>query len=303
MRAIQFHRYGGPEVLELHDDLPEPVPGPGEALIEVAVAGVTLPVVRLSRDGNVPLPHSPGGEVCGRIADSGERVTGLAFQGAYAELAAVPRAMLTGVPDEVPDADAVALIRSGHVALGALSAARVEPGDRVLITAAASSVGHLAVQLARVLGAARVVAACGDRAKGDFLPGLGADEVRTYSDLAEGQFDVVLDLVGGDVQASALPLLAPLGRFVACNAVGGPLDANDLRMHSRTVIGFAMAHLARLAPQVYAEHEQRLWRLHSTGELRPAIHATLPLAEAAQAHRIIEARANRGKVMLAPTWR
>jgi NADPH:quinone reductase len=318
MRTVVFREYGGPEVLRV-EDTPRPEPGGGELLVDVTVIGVTLPVVRLTRGdgagGGAPLPHVPGGEVAGRVAaigagvtgwEVGQRVAGLAFTGAYAEFASVAARFLTPVPGEVGDAAAVALVRSGQVALGALRAAALQPGESVLITAAAGGVGHLAVQLATVLGASRVVAAVSTAAKREFLRGTGATHVIQYDQpLSEwgDPVDVVLDGTGGRVQAAGLQCLAPLGRLVSYNATGAVADVNQLRLHGKTIIGFAMAHLASRRPHIYAQHQRELWELYTGGQLRPAIHRTLPLEQAAQAHRIIESRENLGKIVLTPTTR
>ncbi|GAA4104600.1 quinone oxidoreductase family protein [Actinomadura miaoliensis] len=313
MRTVRFHQYGGPEVLRA-EQVPTPEPGEGELLVEVDAIGVTLPVVRLTHGSpegaGVPLPHTPGGEIVGRVAaigpsasgwQIGQRVTGLAFSGAYAEYAAVSAAFMTPVPDAVDDHAALLVSRSGQVAWGALHAGGFAKGDSVLVTAAAGGVGHLAVQLAVALGASRVVAAVGDVAKAEFVRELGADHVVTYDQDDWGDpVDIVLDGVGGEVQASCLRALAPLGRLVSFNGVGGQVDVNELRMRGTAVIGFAMAHLAGLRRDVYERHQRELWRLHIDGRLRPAVHASFPLEDAAEAHRVIEARANRGKVVLVP---
>lgn len=308
MRRVVFRRYGGPEVLEM-DHAERPEPGEGQVLVEVDAIGVSLPIVRLSRGNSAELPHVPGGEVVGRVAAIGpnvtdfrlgQRVAGLAFSGAYAEFATVAAPFLALVPDGVDDAAAVSLVRGGQVALGTLRAAAMNPGESVLITAAAGAVGHLAIQLANAFGASRVVAAVSDASKTDFLRGIGAHEVIRYDQTASRPVDVVLDGAGGEAQNAALNQLAPFGRLVSFNAAGEKVDVNELRFHGRTIIGFAMAHLASRRPEVYARHRRELWDLHARGALKPAVHATLPLEEAAQAHRIMEARANLGKIVLTP---
>ncbi|MEV4319702.1 zinc-binding dehydrogenase [Actinocrispum sp. NPDC049592] len=110
----------------------------------------------------------------------------------------------------------------------------------------------------------------------------------------------MLDGIGGDVQTTALEVLAPFGRLVSYNANGAMVDVNQLRLHAKTVIGFAMAPFARLRPDVYARHHRELWDMHLAGTLRPAIHATLPLDQAGRAHEIILGRASLGKVVLVP---
>jgi NADPH2:quinone reductase len=308
MRAVRFHRYGGPEVLQV-EEVPAPEPGEGELLIEVDAAGVTLPVVRLTRgQSGAPLPHTPGGEIVGRVAAVGPGVTGwrvgrraagLAFSGAYAEVAVVPAAMMTAVPDEVDDMVALALVRGGQVALGVLRAGGFGKGDSVLVTAAAGGIGHLAVQLAVALGADRVTAAVGDAAKAGFVREQGAGHVVTYYQDDWGDpVDLVLDGVGGQAQDAGLRALAPLGRLVAFNGVGGTVDVNELRMRSISVIGFAMAHLAARQRDTYDRHQRELWRLYGEGRLCPVVDQALPLERAADALRVLEARANRGKVVL-----
>ncbi|MFC0007772.1 quinone oxidoreductase family protein [Micromonospora siamensis] len=311
MRRIRYHEYGGPEVLRL-EEAPEPVPAPGELLVRTSVIGVTLPGVRRVRgDGaSAPLPAVLGGEVAGRVtavgADVtgfavGDRVTALAFAGAYADTVVVPATMASLVPDGAADSLAVALVRSGHVALGVLATAAVAEHESVLVTGAASGVGHLAVQLARLAGAARVVAAVSSPAKAPFLRGLGADEVVTYDDGRWGEpVDVVLDGVGGDLLPRALAAVRPGGRLVYFASGGGTVSASDLLAGAKTVTGFATARFAATRPDEYAAHHRRLWELALAGRLRPAVHAELPLTAAAEAHRIIEARANLGKVVLRP---
>jgi NADPH:quinone reductase-like Zn-dependent oxidoreductase len=315
VRSVGFQRYGGPEVLTMAE-VPQPEPGQGELLVRVHFAGVTLPVVRLTHgnpDGTgVPLPCSPGGEIVGTVValgadvsawQVGQRVTGLAFGGSYAEFATMSARLAAAVPDEVGDEAALLVVRSGQVALGALRASGFRSGESVLITGAAGGVGHLSVQLAKALGAGRVVAAVGSLDKAEFGRGLGADEVASYgTDAAEwGEpVDVVLDSVGGPAQNRCLTALRPFGRLVCFNGIGGRLDTNELRMRSTTVIGFNMMHFASLRGDRYAAQLGELWELIGDGRLRPAIHCELPLANARQAHRIIESRANLGKVLLNP---
>ncbi len=315
MRRVRFYEYGGPQVLRM-EEAPRPEPGDGELLIEVEAAGVTLPVVRLTHGSPaghpVPLPHAPGGEVAGRVAAIGagvsgwrvgQRAAGLAFTGAYAEFAILQAAMAAPVPRDVADPAALLLVRSGQVALGALRAASLRPGESALVTAAAGGVGHLAIQLARTLGARRVVAAVGTMTKRDFVRGLGADRVVGYDEIAAGcgePVDVILDGVGGGILAGCLRALAPLGRLVAYNGVGGLVDTNELRMRSTAVIGFSMAQLAASQRDCYQRHQRELWDWYGGGSLQPVVDRTLPLDRAAEAHRIIEARENRGKIILKP---
>ncbi|MEU2868786.1 zinc-binding dehydrogenase [Streptomyces olivoreticuli] len=309
MRRVRYHENGGPEVLRV-ETTDVPVPGPGELLLRTEVVGVTLPVVRKVRGGGLPLPASLGGEVAGEIVAVGpevtgfavgDRVTGLCFADGYADHSLLHSSMASPVPASASAVDAVALVRCGLVALGAHEAARPAEGESVLVTAAASGVGHLAVQLAKARGAKRVVGAVSSAAKAGFVRSLGADEVVTYDALADvAPVDIVLDAVGGALLTPALAALAPGGRLVAYSSGGGTIEAYDLLVGAKSAIGFQMALIARHRPALMEQWRLELWELFAAGRLRPRIHAELPLEEAAEAHRIIESRVNLGKVVLCP---
>ena len=305
MRRVRYEASGGPEVLFV-EEAPAPEPAPGEILVRAEAIGVTLPAVRKVRERVGPL----AGEVAGTVVAVGEgatvfgvgdRVTGLCFSHAYAELAVLREEMASSVPEGASAVDAVALVRSGAVARGAVEAGRVGKGDAVLVTAAASAVGSLALQLARNKGALRVVAAVSCADKAEFVRAVGADEVVLYGDESWGEpVDVVLDGVGGDVLGPAVRALAPEGRLVAFGSGGGVVDAYELLVRSASVTGFQMAAVARRRPETYARWIGELWQQYDAGTLRPRVFAEFPLAEAGRAHGAIEARANLGKVVLVP---
>lgn len=206
MRRVRYEHTGGPLFLE---DVPVPVTGPGELLVRAEAVGVTLPVVRKVIEAAEPIPL--GGEIAGEVVAvgpgvtrfrEGDRVTGLCFGHGYADYALLDETIASPVPAGASAVDAVALVRSGLVALGALEAARPTPGEAALITGAASGVGHLAVQLARSRGASRVVGAVSTLGfgKAEFVRGLGADEVVAYDCEHWGEpVDYALDAVGGDL--------------------------------------------------------------------------------------------------------
>jgi NADPH:quinone reductase-like Zn-dependent oxidoreductase len=311
VRRVRFYEYGGPEVLRL-EQAPTPEPGPGEILVRTEAIGVTLPSVRRVRgEGDrAPLPGVVGGEIAGpviavgpQVADFavGDRVTSLTFTGSYADVVLAPSHLASRIPDDAGCVQAVALVRSGHVALAALSSADPTTAESVLITGAASGVGHLAVQLAKIQGIKRVVAAVSSPAKADFLRGLGADEVVVYdSDHWGDPVDVVLDGVGGELLPRAIAALRPGGRLIFFNSGGGTVPAFDLLAGSKTITGLTMARFVSTQRDLYDRHHEQLWRLHRAGQLRAVVHAEIPMAEAASAHEIIEARANVGKVVLRP---
>ncbi|WP_405807138.1 zinc-binding alcohol dehydrogenase family protein [Streptomyces sp. NBC_01187] len=307
MRRVRYEVSGGPEVL-FTEEAPVPVPGPEELLVRTEAVGVTLPTVRKVREGAEPVPLS--GEVAGTVAAVGEgvtgfavgdRVTGLCFSHAYAELALIHQAMASAIPDRATSVDAVALVRSGMVARGAYEAGRPQPGDAVLVTAAASAVGTLALQYAKAGGASRVVAAISSADKAEFVRALGADEVVLYGNESWGDpVDMVIDGVGGELLGPAVRALAPGGRLVAYSSGGGTVDAYELLIRSASAIGFQMAAIARGEPKVYARWLDELWERHRNRTLCPRVSAEIPLAEAARAHEIIHSRRNLGKVVLVP---
>ncbi|MGR6973819.1 quinone oxidoreductase family protein [Streptomyces cynarae] len=305
MRRVRYESTGGPLFLE---EAPVPEAGPGELLVRCEAVGVTLPVVRKVTEATEPI--ALGGEIAGEVVAvgagvtrfrTGDRVTGLCFGHGYVDFAVLHEAMASPVPGTASAVDAVALVRSGLVALGALQAARPEPGESALVTAAASGVGHLAVQLARVRGASRVVGAVSGAGKAEFVRRLGADEVVAYDAPEWGEpVDYALDAVGGDLLGRAVAALAPGGRLVAYSSGGGTVQAYDLLVGAKSVIGFQMARIARGKPELYERWRQELWRLFAEGALKPVVHAEFPLEEAAKAHAVIESRGNLGKVVLRP---
>ncbi|MEU4152878.1 quinone oxidoreductase family protein [Streptomyces sp. NPDC026659] len=307
MRRVRYEVNGGPEVL-FAEEVSAPEPGPGELLVRTEAIGVTLPTVRKVREGTEAGPL--GGDVAGRVVAVGQgvtgfavgdRVTGLCFSDAYAELAVLHEQMASHIPPEATPVEAVAVVRSGLVARGAYEAARPRAGEAVLVTAAASTTGALALQYARAGGASRVAAAVSSLEKADFVRSLGADEVVVYADENWGEpVDVVLDGVGGDVLRPAISALAPNGRLIAFSSGGGTIDAYELLVRSASVIGFQMARIARTEPELYARWLAELWDLYVQGALRPSVFARIPLADASHAHRIIESRRNLGKVVLIP---
>lgn len=305
MRRVRYESTGGPLFLE---EAAVPEPGPGELLVRCEAVGVTLPVVRKVSEAAEPI--ALGGEIAGAVAAvgpgvtrfrTGDRVTGLCFGHGYADYAVLHEAMASAVPGTASAVEAVALVRGGLVALGALAAARPEPGETALVTAAASGAGHLAVQLARARVAGRVVAAVSDPAKAAFVRSLGADAVVAYADEDwVTPADYALDAVGGELLTPALAALAPGGRLVAYSSGGGTIQAYDLLVGAKSVTGFQMALIAREQPARYEAWRQELWRLFARGAVRPAVHAEFALADAARAHEVIESRANLGKVVLRP---
>jgi NADPH:quinone reductase len=308
MRRVRFRPQDAAEPFGF-EEVAEPVPGPGQLLVRTEVVGVGLGLVRMLRAGAVPA-IGPGGEIVGRIAALGpgvegyrvgDRVGGVVFEGVYAQAVLASPLLVSRVPREVDAPQALALVRGGLVAFSALDAGRFEQGESVLVTAAASGVGHLAVQLAKTLGAGRVVAAVGSADKADFVRGCGADEVVTYPQASWGdRVDLVLDGVGGELVQRGVDALAPHGRLVAFSAGGGSVDAGSLLRDLKSVIGFSIGLISREHPEVIDQRRAELWSLLTDGRLHPACTA-LPLDQVAKAVELIESRANLGRVLLHTT--
>jgi NADPH:quinone reductase-like Zn-dependent oxidoreductase len=198
------------------------------------------------------------------------------------------------------------------VALRILRAARLSSGDTVLIHAAAGGIGHLAVQLAKVLGAGTVIGTARSSRKLDFVRSVGADVAIDYAlpdwpdqvrAAAPGGIDVVLDAVGGPILQSSLDLLAPFGRAVVYGAATGELEQVPVvkLFALRSVTGFNLTAWRHADPD-QARHEiDELADLFAAGQLRTTVHASLSLAEAATAHELIEARSHAGRILLLPT--
>jgi len=313
MRAVQCAEFGEPEVLRLVE-LPIPEPGVDELLIRVAAAGVNFTDVH-RRNGThlspTQLPAVFGVEVTGERTDTGERVLAFVGSGGYAEYAIARRHLVYPLPRDVPDAIALALCTQGLTALETLRrSAFVRSGESVAIHAAAGGVGSLAVQIARALGAGRVIGTASTEAKRALAAELGADVA--IDGVAEGlterlleanrgnAIDVILEMAGGATFSQSLLALAPFGRLVAYGIASGvdcTLRSSELMTSSRGVLGFWIPDLIRRRDWVL-EGLGDLLRMHSDGLLRVIEGGIFPLEEAARAHAEVEGRRTVGKVML-----
>jgi len=199
----------------------------------------------------------------------------------------------------------------GPVALGALRAARVASGETVLVHAAGGAIGHLAVQLAKLSGAGTVIATASDDRKLALARECGADVTVNYADpswpdlvraAAPGGVDVVLESAGGDVLLHSLDLLAPFGRLVVYGVAGGVLtDIPESKLFTlRTVTGFSLLAWRAAAPTAVRAAMAELSDLFSTATLTTATDSTFPLVDAARAHELLDARAQRGRILLMP---
>lgn len=316
VRAIQIEQFGGPEVLQLAE-LPDPEPQEGQALIEVSRVGVNYADTHQAENSYLApatLPLIPGAEVAGTTRD-GRRVVAFVDGGAYAEKAAAWEPLVFDVPDGVHDGQALALLLQGLTAWHILrTSARVQPGETVVVHAAAGGVGSLAVQLAKVFGSGRVIATASSQDKREFALSLGADVAVDSTDpelesalrgANEGRkVDVVLEMAGGTVFDQSLACLAPFGRLVTYGMAGRelpqPLYAPQLMGGSQGVIGFWLVH-CMTRPEMLRGPMEELFSLTLEGRLRPIVGATYPLADARLAHESLRSRGSVGKLLLDPT--
>ncbi len=316
MRAVQIREFGGPEVLELVD-VPEPRPAAGEVLVQVSLAGVNFADTHQRNDAYVAkqqLPMIPGAEVAGVRGDTGERVVALVGHGGYAEEVAAPASRCFPIPDGVDDATALALLVQGLTAWHLFrTAAKLGPGEAIVVHSAAGGVGSLAVQLARPLGAGRVIATATSEAKRALALDLGADvaidgaaegltERLLEANLGE-PVDVVIDMAGGAVFDASFAALAPFGRIAVCGIASreqNEVRTGKLLRTSRSVVGFWVFHLLE-RPALVDEALADLFARAARGELRVVVGGTYGLSEAAQAQVDLAERRTTGKVLLDPT--
>lgn len=306
MKAVLLRETGGPERLE-YTDLPDPPVGDGQVLVRVRAAGINFADL-LVRQGRYPqppeLPTVLGSEVAGEAG--GRRVMALprADGGGYAEAVAVDRELLVPLPDGASFEEGAAFLLTFLTAWIPLTRlARVGKGSTVLVHAGAGGVGSAAIQVARHLGA-RVVATASSEEKLEVARSLGAEEALLYDGFEERvRADVVLDSVGGDVFERSFATLEPLGVVVAVGFAGGwwkLLDPAPLVGRNTGVLGFYLGRLMRHRPEVVRDAIAELVALWESGAVRPLVGATFPLADAAEAHRLIESRRSVGKVVLVP---
>lgn len=307
MRAVVLEGTGGPERLGVHE-VPVPVAGAGQALVQVGASAINFVEV-LVRRGIYPqmpeLPWVPGAEIAGTTAD-GRRVLGLigTSGGGYAEQAVLDEQWLFDLPERATFEEGASFLMAYLTAWIPLTRqASVGPGTRVLVHAAAGGVGSAAVVAARHLGA-EVVATVGSEAKLAVPLALGASEAVTYDRLSElGPVDVVVDPVGGQLFADSIPVLRPLGVAIAIGFAGGMWPALDPALlvgRNVGVQGFYLGRLMQRQPATVRADAEELLRLWGEGALRPVVGASYPLEEAAAAHELVESRRSTGKVVLCP---
>jgi putative PIG3 family NAD(P)H quinone oxidoreductase len=321
MKAILFDQPGEPGVLR-YDDAADPQPGADELLVRVHATAVNRADLLQRRGGYAPPPGASailGLELAGEVVRpagewrSGDRIMAVVTGGSYAELAVVPAGMAMRIPNSLSYQEAAAIPEAFLTAyLNMFTLGRLQPGEVVLIHAGASGVGTAAIQLAHA-ASARAIVTAGSDAKLALCRELGAELAINYKadsfvqrvQAATGGHgaDVVLDFVGAPYWASNMEALALGGRLMLIGFLGGSQGQLDLGMIMGKSLTVASTTLRRTPlPQkvalTQAFSEFALSRFER-GELRPVIDQVLPIAQATEAHGVLEANSNAGKVVLA----
>ena len=322
MKAIRVHEYGGPEALR-HEEAALPEPGPGEARVKIEAAGVNFIDV-YHRTGRYPgqLPITPGMEGAG-VVDAlgpdvselkpGDRVAYAMHQGSYGEYAVVPAWRLVLIPDSVDTRLAAAVMLQGmtaHYLTHTIYPLR--PGDTALVHAAAGGVGLLLVQMAKRRGT-RVIGTVSTEEKVGLAREFGADEVILYTQidfeaetnrLTNGEgVNVVYDSVGKTTFDKGLNCLKPRGYMVLYGASSGPAPPLDpqvlVRKGSLFLTRPSLAHYSADREEILRRSGD-LFEWMAAGQLQVRVNQAYPLADAAEAHRYLEGRKTRGKLLLMP---
>jgi putative PIG3 family NAD(P)H quinone oxidoreductase len=323
MRAIVITTPGGPGVLRL-DEVPDPVPGPGEVLVDVTAAGVNRADVMQREGGYPPPPGAPpylGLECSGRISALGPDVTGwqpgdevcaLLAGGGYAERVAVPQGQLLPIPAGLTLTEAAALPEAACTLQATVfQQARLRPGETLLVHGGAGGIGTFAIQFAKAIGAV-VACTAGSPAKLARCRELGADLAISYRDddfttavrdFTEGRgADVILDIIGAPYLQRNLETLATDGRLMVISIRGGGRGQADLGllMRKRASILASTLRARPLAEKaaVSTAVREHMWPLIGPGKITPVIERVLPMAEAADAHRLLDDGSHIGKILL-----
>jgi NADPH2:quinone reductase len=303
MKAIVAGERGGPEVLELRQE-PEPRPSQGEVLIDVRRAGVNFADL-LATQGKYAAspapPYVPGLEVSGKDPD-GRPVMAILTSGGYAERAVADRRLVFDASGlDLDQAAGYPLVTlTAYLGLGEML--RIRKGESVLVTAAAGGLGSTAMQVARALGATRVVGMASTDEKRRFAREHGADEAIGYDDSIPA-VDAVVETVGGELFTRIWEAMPPLGRMLLLGASSGrPPEIpgfDQQRRRNVVVSAFSFGMFRRADPDRVARLAIPAIELLRSGAVRPVIGRTLPLERAAEAHRLLGGRQTIGKVLLA----
>jgi NADPH2:quinone reductase len=313
MKAIQITEFGGPEVMK-YRDLPDPVAGADEALLDVTSVGINYADTHQTENSYLSpqtLPMIPGIEVVG--THGGKRYLASVSSGGYAQKAVAHKSAMIPIPDSVSDQDALCMLVQGSTAWHLLKTmGHLDKGQSVVIHAAAGGVGTIAIQLAKLWGA-KVIAVTSSDAKAELAKKLGADQVvdaasedlpKALRDANGGRgVDLVLEMVGGKTFDQSLLALGTFGKLItfgmASRTAPTPIHPGVLMHGSKTISGFWLANCFG-KKELLNDVIEELFQLITDGKLKPVIGATFPLSQAVDAHKSMLARESVGKIALDP---
>ena len=314
MKAIQITEFGGPDVMHLVD-LETPTPGAGQELINVSAIGINYADTHQTENSYLfpqKLPLIPGVEVVG-TTPSGVRVLAIVEGGGYAQQVATHAAMMIPVLGRVTDEQALCMLVQGSTAWHILkTVGHVQPGETVVVHAAAGGVGTIAIQLAKMWGA-KVIAVASSESKRALATSLGADAVvdSTLENLGEAiraanggkRVNLVLEMVGGKTFDDSLEILAPFGRLgvygMASRVAPSIIQPASLMGGSKTITGFWLQHCFG-KKELMNDVIEQLFALVVEGKLKPVIGGTYPLSQVVIAHQAMRSRETTGKITLNP---
>ena len=309
MKAVVVTRHGGPEVLELQD-VPEPEPGPGDLLVDVEAIGVNFRDVyeRQGSYGGEP-PYVAGAEGAGTDVGTGERVAWKSAPGSYAERVVVSEREAVPVPEGVSSELAAAVLLQGTTAQYlATSTYRVQPGDDVVVLAAAGGVGQLLTQIVKLRGG-RIIAVTSSEEKAQLARDVGADEVLRYEGFGErvreltgGGAAVVYDGVGRATFDESLDALRPRGFMVLYGAASGqpdPVPVPKIQPRSLYLTRPQLHHYTATREELL-ERAREVFEWVRDGKLKVQIGGRYPLEDAPRAQEDLESRRTTGKLILLP---
>ena len=323
MTAIGFEAPGGPEVLK-PQQRPLPQPGPGEVLVAVAIAGINRPDVLQRMGGYAPPPGAsdiPGLEIAGTVVGLGEgasrfrlgdQLCGLVAGGGYAQYAVVHESNALPIPAGLSLEEAGAIPETYFtVWTNVFQRGGLKSGESFMVHGGTSGIGTTAIQLAKAFGAT-VLATAGSEEKCRACRELGADHAINYRSedfvaaakaaTAKRGVDLILDMVGGDYINRNYEAAAESGRIVQIAFLNGPkAEVNFSRLMMKRLTHTGSTLRPRTIPEkaaIAAELEAKVWPLLAQGRCKPVIHARFPLAQAAEAHRLMESNAHIGKIVL-----
>lgn len=322
MKAVLCKEFGPPESLVL-EEVPSPVPGPGQVRVRAHAAGVNFPdtlIIEGKYQYKPDFPFSPGGEVAGEVLDVGEGVTAVApgdrviagsLYGAFAEEIVADEDRVMRIPDELDFLTASSMsLTYGTSAYALIQRADLRPGETLLVHGAAGGVGLTAIEIGKVMGA-RVIATAGTEEKLQAARDHGADEVINY---AEGEFreavkemtggkgaDVIYDPVGGDVFDQSLRCINWNGRLLVIGFASGRIPsapANLALLKGCSIVGVFWGSYIQREPEENAANFEKIFQWWREGALKPHISHTFPLAQASDALYALLERKVIGKAVL-----